>query len=544
MKSRTLSLRLMLASVFVLNSTSASAKFGNELEKMIPDMSGISANPSDFADVTLAPSAQILIKQKVSDLRKAPSWVRRLQASKVADYFRSARPGEALPADGQEKLERDAVALSKYYEQDDSQSEFAHVPAVKIKPFIRSLTFAKLYSAVRNGKVTEPVAQWTVEGLVVRMHLASLAGAKDRTKRALEMISGRHLKAASKAGLALVVGGTLYYMFSDTGASFLAITVLATVVGAFKAGPLATLMNAATSWFINPTVEYVKVINNRYTAPIETRINNFFDRMKPASDNPVEESEANTTAKIANIEEDGTDFAGMTEAEQINNWSKLLGLWVGVCKHFYKLLRDTHHAGRALFNQTLSDEMGAALFMETLDTKLSVLQVEELQLLTPYQAALLARGDIEAKNNLDSAFDNFRDSCARTWTEELNRSEQVQLAREIRNLRNELESLGVSTSVVEKLWQIQIKRAHTAATLTTGLAVTQIKMLSNAEANRNLQAEAREAQRAVHRGLGIQRFVDTYRTKVSETHRRMGFQNSGKTGGKPACETLLETIMH
>ncbi len=507
---------------------------------MVPSMGGIALEPSNLEGNSLSPAAQDIIREKVGNLRSSPSWVKALQLKTLNSYFKSKIRREGpLPERESEQLIRDASALSEYFEQDDKTKEFKSVPEYGIKPFIRSLTFAKLNARLRGGKVTQAIGNWTVESLVVRMHLASLAKFPDRAKRALNMISGRHLKGASKAALALSMGGGAFYMFSDVGGSWVAFTIMATVVGAFKAGPLATIMNAGTSWFINPTVEYVKVINNRYTAPIETRINNFFDRMKPTSESEEEDSKANTTPKIGDINEDAMDFGGMSETEQRENWTKLLRVWVGVCKHYYKLLRDTHHLGRSLVLNSWNDEMSATLFMETMDSKLAVLSVEELQLLSPYQTGFIVRGDNESKDRLDQLFDHYRDLCARTWMESLSEGEAAQLGKEIRNTQSEIQAMGLSDLVMQKLWDVQVRRAHAVSALTTGLAMNELKLLSNAEANRNLQAEAREAQRALHRGFGVQRFVETYGLKITETHRKMGFENSGAKAG-PSCETLLE----
>jgi hypothetical protein len=361
----------------------------------------------------------------------------------------------------------------------------------------------------------------------------------DRVKRALELVTGPHLKGAGRPALVLALGGASLYIFSDFGGSWITLTVMATVIGAFRAGPLATLMNALTAWFINPTAEYLKVIANRYTAPLETRINYFYDKRKPKSENQEEDAKENTVAKIANLDDDGTDFASMSEEEQRENWSKLLRVWVGTCKHYWKLLRDTQHLGRQLFTTSMTAEQTASLYIETIDGKLSGLMIEEMLLLSPYQNGLMAQGDSNRKDRLDQTLIAYRDLCTRAWMDELDDSARQQLGHQIRETEAELRSLGLSQLVVDQLWNVQVRRAHVTNALITGLAANEISLLGSPENNRNFFDEARVTQRALHRGYNVQRFVEIYGPQIRSMHRRMGFENKDKSSG-PRCETLLE----
>jgi hypothetical protein len=71
--------------------------------------------------------------------------------------------------------------------------------------------------------------------------------------------------------------------------------------------------------------------------------------------------------------------------------------------------------------------------------------------------------------------------------------------------------------------------------------VHELRSFTFAEANRNLEEEARIAQREVRRGYHLQTYVDKYLPMVQDLQRRMGYQNSGP-GPQPSktnCEELL-----
>lgn len=532
--------RLILAASLVMSHAEAFGESQHRENVRLPDLEKIAANPRDFSDTTLAPQAEELIDKKMRDRRNLPFGIRRILPRKIRSYFRTAN-AENAPLNEVEidNLVRDAAEVNDYFEQDNPSSELKNVPEQQIRPFLRSLTLGKLRARVRHGKVTESIGEWTVENLVVRMQLKSMARFPDRVKRALSLISGPHLKGASKAAATFVLGGAALYLFADYGGSWITLTVYATVIGAFRAGPLATLMNALSAWFINPTAEFLKVIANRYTAPLETRINYFYDKRKPKSENQEEDAKENTVAKIANLDEDGTNIANMSDEEQRENWSKLLRVWVGTCKHYWKLLRDTQHLGRQLFATSMAAEQTASLYIETMDGRLSGLMIEEGQLLTPYLTGLLVRGDMDGKDRLDRLLDEYRDLCTRAWMDELDEPSRAQLGHEIRETEARFREFGVSQLVIDKLWDVQVRRAHISTALITGLATNEINLLSSPESNRNLLDEARVTQRAVHRGYNVQRFVELYGPQVREMHRRMGFVNSDKAPGA-RCETLLE----
>jgi hypothetical protein len=532
--------RLVLAASLAMSHAEAFGEGQHRDDLRPPDLEKIAANPRDPSDTTLSPQARELIDKKIRDRRNLPYAIQRILPRKVRSYFRIAN-ADGAPLNEMEidDLVRDAAQVNEYFEQDNPSNELKQVPEKQIRPFLRSLTLGKLRAHLRNGKVTESVGEWTVESLVVRMQLKSVARFPDRVKRALELVSGPHLKGASKAAVTLVLGGSALYIFSDFGGSWIALTVYATVIGAFRAGPLATLMNALSAWFINPTAEFLKVIANRYTAPLETRINYFYDKRKPKSENQEEDAKENTVAKIANLEDDGTNIANMSEEEQRENWSKLLRVWVGTCKHYWKLLRDTQHLGRQLFAASMTAEQTASLYIETMDGRLSGLMIEEGQLLTPYLTGLLVRGDMDGKDRLDRLLDEYREMCTRAWMAELDEPARAQLGFEIRETEARFKEFGLSQLVIDKLWDVQVRRAHVSSALITGLATNEINLLSSPESNRNLLEEARVTQRAVHRGYNVQRFVEIYGPQIREMHRRMGFVNKDKDSG-PRCETLLE----
>jgi hypothetical protein len=187
----------------------------------------------------------------------------------------------------------------------------------------------------------------------------------------------------------------------------------------------------------------------------------------------------------------------------------------------------------------MTAEQTASLYIETMDGRLSGLMIEEGQLLTPYLTGLLVRGDMDGKDRLDRLLDEYREMCTRAWMEELDEPARAQLGFEIRQTEARFREFGLSQLVIDKLWNVQVRRAHVSSALITGLATNEINLLSSPESNRNLLEEARVTQRAVHRGYNVQRFVEIYGPQIRAMHRRMGFVNKDKESGS-RCETLLE----
>jgi hypothetical protein len=404
------------------------------------------------------------------------------------------------------------------------------------------LTPKKLATALRGGRLTQPLATWTVEQLVVVKQISFLTRYPDFLKRTMSLVTGPHLFGASKfAGRLVLAAATGFAVYKFGGGNFLA----GMFVGAIQAGPLAAIINASTSWFLNPTTEYIKVLNARYTGGLEAKINNFFDTLKPKEEKVADDPDkptGMTHPRVANLEQDGMTFGYMTPEDQAANWDKNLRMWVAVAKRFGQLLRDTHHHGRVLMMIDWADAQNGTQLVESMDMKLVNLNIEVETLLSPYKTAFLIRGENEQKNRLAQLVDDYQGLHQTIWmTLADNKTAMTELREKIASVTAEIEQLGVSERDLRRLEVIQEERGRAVGTLVTAVTVNEIRSFAFAEANRNLEEEARVAQREVRRGYHLQTYVDKYLPLVQDLQRRMGYQNSGAgpQSAKASCEELL-----
>ncbi len=422
---------------------------------------------------------------------------------------------------------------------------------------MKQLDAEKIGAAMRSKRITRPIGEWTVETLVVTEQVAYLGRYPNFIKNTLGLLTGRHLRGASAIAGVVVLGAVGTYVgyhfnFTPGWVSAAAITGGA-LAGAFQAGPLAAILNSATGWIIQPTTEFIRLISARYTGPWEQKINNFYDKLKPRTLESQANKDAprNETPNFPTVERDGMDFAGMSQDEQKQNWNKNLRMWVAVAKTFGQLLRDTHHAGRVLMMISWSDEQLTTILVETMDTKLTNLSIKAETLLTPYKTAILANpaldasGRLEALARLESNFDLYQRLSERKWMDlDLNESATEALNRQLSEIANELAAAGVSGRDMKELASIQVRRAQAVSTIVTALTLNEIRSFNVAEANRNLEEEARRAQRAIRNGFHLQDYVNQYRLHVQQLMEKMGYKNSRKpllqSMGK-TCEALFSS---
>ncbi|MGZ3744241.1 MAG: hypothetical protein ACXWRA_10375, partial [Pseudobdellovibrionaceae bacterium] len=439
----------------------------------------------------------------------------------------------------------------------------------------------KVSSAVREQRITRPIKEWTVETLVVTEQVAYLGRYPNFVKKVMGLFTGRHLRGAgaiagtialSAVGLFTayhfgyhIDAATLQAGIHTVGAGLKSVASAAEVKswsmgvwtsgvavgaflgralgGAFQAGPLATILNAATSWFIQPTTEFVKIISSRYTAPLEQKINQFYDKLKPAN-HGGEDAKRNETPNLATVERDGMDFAGMTPQEQENNWAKNLRMWVAVAKTFGQLLRDTHHAGRVLMMIAWQDEQSTAIMVELMDTKLINLAMDSETLLTPYKSAILSDPSMdmtERKNKLtefQEHFEQYQTLNEKMWMDlNLDEEGRHKIAQQIEEHLNYLAQIMTRKDII-KLASIQTQRYGAVRSLVTALALGEVRSFNTAEANRNLEPEARQAQRAIRNGFHLQDYVNKYREHVQVAMEKMGYENARKSAPM-SCDSIF-----
>jgi hypothetical protein len=460
----------------------------------------------------------------------APRWLKELLHTKVRSYFplpHQLRLDRELPSQDIERLLQDSSRVAVAFEEDDRSGQFRNFVSQNLAPYIRAL---------KPKDIATGLGQWTVQTLVVSRMLNALSKSQNFSKNALNLITGPHLKGATRAMAFLIFVSVGYYVFPSTE-MVIGLFILKTFWDSFKAGPLGTVTNAGFGWFVRPTSEQAKVMESRFFAKWEVHINDFYDRLNPKTDPALAQTEGaddgisdrNDRVKIAKLETDGMDFAGMVANDQILNWEDALNMFVVVAKRFGQLLRDTHHAGRDLMMLSWTDQQNITQLVETMDSKGKILRSESLAVLNPHKTAFLLRGENEKKINLEAAFEDFEGICNKIWQDpDQNENSIRDLAREVERARDRLAEFGLSSDDIKRLLVIQYDRARAMGTLITTLAIGELRAFYGAERNRNLAAPARVIERTVRHGLGMQKYVDEHLPLVQRELRTMGLRVSGR----------------
>jgi hypothetical protein len=435
--------------------------------------------------------------------RPLPTWAAQLAVQKVQDYLRPQfRRGELL---------EDAVRLSRL-------TRPSEVPESTLRQKI-------LEVVDRLHHEESAAADLTLEDLVLTSEIESLVEAPENYPALQKFFRSDRMIMFSRLAIA---GGSLtagYIILRKLGMSDLAIGIIGGwLAGSIQAGPLGEVMKALTSWLLTPVTEFIKVLNARYTAGAEQRINNYLDALKPELNG---EPQQRAFLKIANIEQDGMDFAGMSPDEQLENWDKSRRMWVGTAKTYGQLNRDTHHAGRFLIISALNDEQGASTLVQILADRLANLDSRAEALLLFYRAKL----DVASSNRMYEIYDAFKKAGDELWKKpDMTELDRQALHQRLDEALANLQSLGIS---VRDLWimnGVQNDRVRTVETLVTALTLNEVRSYKMAEANRNLEDEARELQRVIRKGLRLQNFVDQYRPLIQRQMRMAGYKNA------PKCE--------
>jgi hypothetical protein len=414
-----LALSLQLNAAFTYADSTKPGELDESQTSLHPSIPGVNFDdiPTDEEGNVLQLPYQI---QQIAETQTlaalyAPSWVKKLWSKPVQSYF--GKKSDQVTDEKRARLYQDASRLFKFYTRQSKSEALKGFAEGRLKSFIMGLTPKKIFSAVRKGTaiITSPISTWTVEQLVVIQMLSQMTAQKNFTYHALAMVTAKNLVGASKTALTLSIVAsvmyTLHYFGYDTpilifGGGF--------VLGGLKHGPVAQLFNALTSWLLNPLNEGIKRFNARKTGGLEQWINNLIDSWIPQSGTTGEPT-GNDRPRIANVEEDGTNFGGMTADDQMVNWEKNLRVWVAVCKRFGQLLRDTHHHGRSLMMMNWSDEQNATNLVEAMDIKLIVLNDAVETIMTPYKSAYVTRHEYAELEKFQKLYDEYKKLHESVW---------------------------------------------------------------------------------------------------------------------------------
>ncbi|MBK8203169.1 MAG: hypothetical protein IPK68_12895 [Bdellovibrionales bacterium] len=182
-----------------------------------------------------------------------------------------------------------------------------------------------------------------------------------------------------------------------------------------------------------------------------------------------------------------------------------------------------------------ADEQLTTNLVETMDTKLLNLSIMAETILTPYKTAILANGQMSniertsALAQLQVDFDLFQALSERKWMDlDLDDRSLAELESRIAQAIESLVRAGITDRDISRLSELQSGRAKAVMTIVTALTLNEIRSFNVAEANRNLEAEARQAQRVIRNGFHLQDYVNKYRERIQLAMQKMGYENSRK----------------
>lgn len=532
----------------------AQAKFTGESAAVLVD--SITSNPPPAGE--LPPELKAVAKRRAADYLKSPKWLRKILDRTVGSYVPVILDlSKGIPQSALDELANDAEkAFNKMDEDAGPNSQFKNFVEQNLKPYLKNLKPENLISYFHGKTMAHPLANQTVETTIVKRMVVYLSQYTDYPKRLLATVLGPSLKYASYWQTYILLGGMAYLLMpemSTAGSVFL----LATIWFSFKAGPLAAIFNALSGFFVRPMTEQARVIEKRYTYKLEQKINSFFDSINPKTSAEAQASapisERNDRVRIADLERDGTDFAGMSPEEQLQNWEAGLQMFVGVAAKFGQLLRDTHHHGRDLMMLSWIDEQSVTQLVEIMDSKLVILRAETDGILNPHKTAFLMRERPDSKEDLEARMKKFEALSERMWLEpDMDYPTRIELEKQIQASVQSLREMGLSIYDIDRLLQIQKAKGRSVNTLITTLTLGELRTFYHAERNRNLAEPARRIQLVIKNGLGKQELVAAHQPLISRMQRQMGLQNSDKPGSSQnttdglspsaidKCESILD----
>lgn len=137
---------------------------------------------------------------------------------------------------------------------------------------------------------------------------------------------------------------------------------------------------------------------------------------------------------------------------------------------------------------------------------------------------------------LETAFDRFEAASERVWREPwLDERALMKVASDIQVARADLMRFGISERDMKRLGIIETERAKAIDSLVTALALNDLRTFMTAEANRNLEPEARMFTRSIREGFGLEQMTQRYLLLVQYRIRKMGFE----IGGGQRCGALF-----
>ncbi len=542
------SARIFLASCLILNSPMSLAKFSNETERQFP---GTAALLEQVPLEPLAPAYKEIAKRKMFEQLNAPARIKELLRTRVKAFFPRLQKDQPLPQNEVENLIAGAKELSDYMKSNDASGQYDLFAKDNLEPYLRNLKAEDVVpSTVLPGQGKKiSIGNWTLESVVVTRMLNYIGKAKNFPKLAMSLATGIGLKGATRIAGAIAVATGAHYVFPQ-GAYLVDMFLLMTFWDSFKAGPLGTILNSGSGWFVRPTSELMTVLESRYTSVAEVRLNRFYDGLNPKAKvgdaTVVGDGDRNDRVRLTTMDKDGMDFAGMSPEDQLENWEQGLNFFVTVAKRFSQLLRGTYHGGRDLMMLSWTDQQNITQLVEIMDSKRVMLRGESNEVLAIFKTAFLVNREFKKKEDLENTFEEFENLCDRLWQEpDMTDSVLRDVSGQIKNKMNELANQGLSWDHdIKRLLAIQKEKARGIQTAATSLAIGELRSFYGAERNRNLARGAQDIEQAIRNGLGTSRYVEESLPLVQRQLRAMKQKITGRTTPvipQTNCDRVLTT---
>jgi len=494
------------------------------------------------APIPMPTSVQELAIEKAAQQEEIPKWAKWSLQRKIKTFFPKLKKDDSdLSKVNVEGLVNESGRVVAVLEENDPKREFQNFQQENLAPYIRSL---------KPKDILSGMGQWTLQTLIVSRMLNSISHSKNFAQKALGLITtGKHLKGVTKAAALLVLLSAAYHYIPSM--DMLMVGVIGFTIGtfwnSFQAGPIASILNAGSGWFVRPTSEQARVMESRYMAKAEVKINSFYDRMNPKADPNQELNSAtpdrNDRVVIAGMHTHGMDFAGMTPTDQTENWENALSMFVVVAKRFGQLLRETHHHGRDLMMLSWTDQQNVAQLVEVMESKRLVLRNEAESILTFRKTILNGKGEFQKVADVEDAYEELEKLCDKIWQNmDMNETKSQELATSIFQARKHLESeFGFTPREIGRLLNIFRDKALAISRMVTVLAIGELRFFYGAERNRNLAAPARVIEQKVREGLGMDKYVASYLPQVQNVLRSMNMKVSGRSA--PAGFNLQQCLI-
>lgn len=437
--------------------------------------------------------------------------------------------------------------LKAYFTSEDRSGQFDNLIPETVAPFVQNLTQEELLRSKRAGLLTNPIAKWTLESLLVKSMVSAFSKSIDLPKRATQWVRkdlrGASVKAAVLLGLVAFFAGDHFllnsYFFSSLENSLL---------WGFRMQFGQTICAAMIGWLLSPPQEVLKMWMNRIFGKLQGWFSGLLSKAKPKQrEGDERQADANIAPRIADLAKHGTNFGGQSATDQVKNLDHFMPIFAAHPTRASQLWQDSVAAGKGAMIGALWDLSNSAAFLYNMDSNLAIQAVRIGQILNRNITILAADTNLDITTKranieyLGELFEKYEALCTATWAEDLDENQQQQIKLEFAQVKKEMRELGVSERDLNQLWDLQVGRAKAVSAFVTGINFTLFRRRMNAENNLNGFPEFAAFEGAHYRGFNIEDFVSRYQKLVQDQQINLKMENSRVP--VPPCESFLEKVI-